>query len=550
MICAAALLTGLVACNKELENSDISEGQMINDAIYMHFNLELPTVKSSTDDTGHTNSNASPDYEIGLDGENTVTSILLLLADNSNGQIIAVSELSPKADASKTGYVAKFSSADIVAFADETLQKNIRSYVICNPTAALSTTCKDQSFIGQTIDNLQVDILNATNDAIWQNGTFMMTNANNTDYLGILPNKNDLKQYSTPQNSCELTKNGTPISVERTAARFDYQVHNANKYTLNDNDGQANVTITLTDMALLNLSKKAFAFRRVAASQAAPSVIGGKETKINYVVDTDWDIKKAYSSTGAASNFFYSYEAANVASASDLAWTKMDSFAQDDNYTPGEYKIWRYASENTIPDIEHQQKGISTGVVFKGVISAEPSAPEDLKTAITSATKPIYVYQNKLYGDWATVKKYAEGVHGPDGISWTIKPDLNLKVAFDKVEAAAALASTGNKDADIATAANKSGDFIAYTPSSGKYEVYYYYWNTHNDNGDNTAMGPMEFAVVRNNVYKLSVTNIGRYGLPAEEPWEPVTPDEESNIYFQVSVKVLPWVVRTHDIEF
>ena len=89
----------------------------------------------------------------------------------------------------------------------------------------------------------------------------------------------------------------------------------------------------------------------------------------------------------------------------------------------------------------------------------------------------------------------------------------------------------------------------------------YYYWNRHNDNNDNSVMGIMEFCVVRNNVYKLAVTSINNFGHPVPgvdpnpdpvdpDPVDPDDPDEETNVYFNVSVKVLPWVVRVNNIEF
>lgn len=70
-------------------------------------------------------------------------------------------------------------------------------------------------------------------------------------------------------------------------------------------------------------------------------------------------------------------------------------------------------------------------------------------------------------------------------------------------------------------------------------------------------MGVMEFAVVRNNVYKLCVDNIVRFGHPTPggtdpdpDPELPEEPDESVNYYFNVTVKVLPWVVRVNHIEF
>lgn len=87
------------------------------------------------------------------------------------------------------------------------------------------------------------------------------------------------------------------------------------------------------------------------------------------------------------------------------------------------------------------------------------------------------------------------------------------------------------------------------------YYCYYYYWNRHNDNGKPGIMGDMEFAVVRNNVYKLAVTNIKQLGhprLPENDPDKPKpdTPDESSDIYITVTCQVLPWVVRVNNIEF
>lgn len=87
------------------------------------------------------------------------------------------------------------------------------------------------------------------------------------------------------------------------------------------------------------------------------------------------------------------------------------------------------------------------------------------------------------------------------------------------------------------------------------YYCYYYYWNRHNDNGSNGVMGTMEFATVRNNVYKLTVTRLNTLGhprIPENDPNDPTpdTPDESAEVYMSVSVDVVPWVVRLNNIEF
>ncbi|MDE6632688.1 MAG: fimbria major subunit, partial [Muribaculaceae bacterium] len=87
------------------------------------------------------------------------------------------------------------------------------------------------------------------------------------------------------------------------------------------------------------------------------------------------------------------------------------------------------------------------------------------------------------------------------------------------------------------------------------YYCYYYYWNRHNDNGLNGSMGPMEFDVVRNNVYKLSIDKIARLGhprIPENDPNNPTpdTPDESDEIYLSVRMEIVPWVVRVNSINF
>lgn len=87
------------------------------------------------------------------------------------------------------------------------------------------------------------------------------------------------------------------------------------------------------------------------------------------------------------------------------------------------------------------------------------------------------------------------------------------------------------------------------------YYCHYYYYNRHNDNQKPGVMGPMEFGVVRNNVYKLAVTKISALGhprIPENDPDSPKPddPDESDDIYFTVTCRVLPWVVRVNNIEF
>lgn len=158
--------------------------------------------------------------------------------------------------------------------------------------------------------------------------------------------------------------------------------------------------------------------------------------------------------------------------------------------------------------------------------------------------KTIYVFDNVLYGDWEAVKEAALKGDNPD-----------LKEAYEAVNSGMTYQEAG---------------FTAFMPNAadGKYYSRYCYWNKHNDDNDDSKIGPMEFAVVRNNVYKLQVDALYSFGDPEnpdpdgpdpedpEDPEDPpvdppVDPDPTpSGPQLKLTVKVLPWVVREYEINF
>ena len=74
------------------------------------------------------------------------------------------------------------------------------------------------------------------------------------------------------------------------------------------------------------------------------------------------------------------------------------------------------------------------------------------------------------------------------------------------------------------------------------YHCYYNYWIRHLDNYKATLMGVMEFGIVRNNLYRMLITNVsglGHYDLPVDTD----TPDE-GETYLKVVLNVKPWIVR------
>ena len=482
------------------EKSPVDQGTTDEGNVYMQFSVKMLSTRSQTDNEGEGNSNsdATPDTEVGLAKENTISTVDIVLVGSNT---VKATNVTPVAADGST-YVAKFDKKTIAAG-----KYDVYIYANC--------TSPETFAIDQTSD--------ADVSAMTQDNKFWMTNAYAAAQVDITAEA--LKACTTPQNPYNLGAH----TVERSMARFDYKQSGA------FNMG-AGITLTLTDAALINQSKAHYMFRRVTAGSeptATNAVVGGAEVPTNWVVDTDWSNK-------VAGNFD-----AQLSDPSNWHWTSLASLTTNDNYD-GDYKIWCYAKENTIPGTTAQKHNVSTGVVFKGELTAGETASDAVKTAM-AAGKRIYVFNNVLYGAWKDVKAAAEAGTDP-----------TLQAAYN--QAATGVAA----DAEPTGAAAAAAGFTGYSAKDGKYYNYYYYWNRHNDNLDPYKMGVMEFAVVRNNVYKLAVDKISRFGHPTPpdpsnpdpdpepdpDPVDPDDPDESVNYYFNVTVKVLPWTVRINNIEF
>ena len=79
-----------------------------------------------------------------------------------------------------------------------------------------------------------------------------------------------------------------------------------------------------------------------------------------------------------------------------------------------------------------------------------------------------------------------------------------------------------------------------------------YYYTTeikHFDNRIPDESGNMEFAIMRNNIYSLSVSDITQIGEPFVDP-TPNVENETKKTYLDIQVQIMPWIVRYNDIEF
>lgn len=606
------------------------------DAVYMNVNIQLPVGGKNT--RSETDSDKDDDYgtstdgtEVGKDYENKVNGVLIVLADASNN-FIATGEhnslpvvregiVNTTQKINKSALAAYYGNGTLEAGKDQ-----VNLYVFCNPTMELK-----QIFEKSGTDNKWIDEIatleekpngTATGAAVWggndHKAGFLMATASSKDIKKYIPkNFTDWDNFTTENNAFDFSgkntlSNGTEIGnignirVERVVARFDFKDGSPSKdqtYVIAEKDNKPTLKVKLNKMALINMSKHFYYLRRVSDNGLPNKVeICGTEydsgQSWNYVVDTDaeqknGDINASYPFADYF-NFCLGHQDNNTWSIDETArdqWytslisdvIKKDEDNDDkwnNNHSRDGYRIWRYATENTIPGMNKQENGISTGIVFKGKIQVTTDAPQALQDAINKATGDsnadaiLYAYSNQLYVSWTEVRKAALDATANEefkkAVFGTPKNTPSETVYSDDTKSPDYLWNIwhnvkGHNDAaalsafkEVAT--NKDHQFTLYQSSRDEndgagYYCYYFYWNRHNDNGNNGVMGPMEFAVVRNNVYKLSVVDINRLGHPRlsendPDPVDPGTPDEKGDIYLKLSVEVLPWVVRINDIEF
>lgn len=564
----SALAVCLTACNDDISTGGVPTEE--SNSVYLRFALDLPSGSRSQTTSGEDDDYVTSEdgTEVGKDRENRINQIMLVFTDTDNTYLTStnVTSVSPSAN---NEYVItipperlqEYVSPEAEAGAEgtgSTEQRLANVYVYCNPTDEL------RALVGASAGSAQVEnlinkahtITDSKNASVWRDNNFLMSNADTKNQITLPTSWNEHLSSSKPFNI------GT-LKVERSVARFDYKaIHENNIYRVresldadsDDDTDNPGIYIQLTDIALINMSKSFYYLRRVSDNGLnTNATVCGVETKTNYVVDTDAEQKLNYTTAEAWSaknaNFFYNLEEPNTwqwTSLADINENEEDNWGSEPDEEEG-YHIWRYAIENTIPQDangkdELQKNGITTGVVFRAKIGHDENYSGN---ATWTAGEPIYVFKDILYGDWEAVGKYAKA-HSTEEVAY----------AYQAVES-----NDYTKEEAGFTEYKQNAD--------GNYYAYYYYWNRHNDNnqngigGTNPVMGPMEFAVVRNNVYKLSVDAIFRFGYPEGETPDPEKPDEEKpkpeedpdpepdpKVFLKVNVEVLPWVVRVNEIEF
>ncbi len=514
---AATALIGLSACSSDdilslSEDSSLAGGAKA----YMTLKLSMADVTRSA-----TNTPSDGDYGTSTSGtetaqstESSVSRVLVVFTTAANDltssnpypilSAYSSSSLTPTSDG---GY-----EVEIELSVDTDLSEATNMFVFCNPQLEQRYWVSQKEWTAKDVYTVYFE----RGDYPWIDGEMLMSSA----VLSSVNIPQDLSGYSA-SNPLEL---GT-IKVERSFARFDYKdgsIGGDNTYTiLSHDDGQGNaipqINVELQEIALFDMSRAFFYLRQGATGTTSASSASTTtlltETSTNWVCDPNFEDKEQATrdeSELEIADLFLS----PLYKPSTWEWTKLSDLTQESSEG---YKIWRYATENCPTSTSNQRRGNTTGVVFKGEITAPEGSDHNF-----DGISRIYHFEQYLFDSWKDVTTAATK-EGADEDTPDLYKAYNevMKVWTDEKE---------ETDQDVVQAMADAG-FTGYAPETGEdgnahYYVYYYYWNRHNDNANNEDMGTMEFAVVRNNVYGLSVTEINELGHPT--PYDDYYYDEAS----------------------
>lgn len=446
----------------------------------------------------------------------------------------------------------------------------------------------------------QVDLENGTYNVIvvanpgtdWWTGRSLKL-ADVRDYIQTTAWTASGSDYSdfvmTSAADATLTLNSNPESnpataevyVERMAARLDYKT--TGTYTCDD-PAYPGATVDITGAALVNnLTAGSYLLKRVAddVNGTNLSYLGDETADANYVA-TNYVLDPWTAVKISANNSFTIGGEANK-TAEDLYGEWFGNISQDPNYwaayvQPGTSvsdgaETWQrigYTLENTTA-AEEAGKRYSTGVVFKAKFHPQGVANyTDGETFFEYGTKIYASMENMMknfYGSkfdeldalitncttWGDVKQFITSTlltNDPSGYNKYLEGLAEGKDDTETVSDVSSLTWSNymlnecgySKDENGKVVLDKNGKVtrIALKPYGTRtYEdatCYYTWWVRHSNDNDDTKKGIMEYAIVRNNIYKLMVESV--YSLGGE------VPDDESLI---VDVYVNDWLLLDNE---
>ena len=298
------------------------------------------------------------------------------------------------------------------------------------------------------------------------------------------------------------------ITLERVLARLDI-AKSAETFELTDDRGAQYASVTLDGYYIVNLARRYYTFRHTAVltmleePQWDVNVNFGNVPEVDgYVIDPYFFRKQVDATAFTNADKYYEHFSAEYSRPEQVKWSAFNAAAATPDYKTA------YCLENcTLTPA--QKNGYSTGVLFKAIVEPYNN-----------------VYHLNNDGTMSLVtdkKKYPETLY------------FFQQKFYDSAEAL---------EAAVTASGSSVGQYEArkFEKTDDGYRCYYRYWIRHLDNNNPVEMGVMEFAIVRNNLYRMLITGVSDLGdgTPTIVPNVP----DEGETYLQIVLNVKPWIVR------
>lgn len=368
----------------------------------------------------------------------------------------------------------------------------------------------------------------------------------------------DISYENSETNPAETT-----IKLERLVARVDYQVGD-NADTDFEIDGRQ-ITASITRAFLVNTyNQDTYVLKRVAEGNTTGTITYlGDESLSNYVIDPKTTSKTIPVASEASD--WYDHYFPNL-SDENTEWENW-LIQGDPIMEPGTTDTWLrlgYPKENT-SSIDAQGKYYSTGVVFEaeynlgaGFTTGETFFLVNGTTLFATLEEAMEAHnnnkfaENRSFSSYADLQEYIDDIlkdNDPAGYKAflqeaTEQTDLNLLTWANYKTNQLGYDTEGNPTAatrkelhDRVTGPNKTETFL-----NGR--GYYTYWIRHNyGDKDNVVSGlPMENAIVRNNIYKLTVRSIKEIGndVPGDKTLDILVAVAKWNLLGEENIELQP----------
>lgn len=364
----------------------------------------------------------------------------------------------------------------------------------------------------------------------------------------------------------EINPATTTIDLERLVARVDYQA-DADGYTFSITPGLNPAQAKITRAFLVNTyNQGTYVLKRVAEGSTTGTITYlGDESLSNYVIDPKTTSKTIPVPEDKNIPSWYDHYFPSLNDGNSEEWESWliegDEVIDPDNTQEAWLRLG-YPKENT-SSVDAQGKYYSTGVVFEAEYNLGTGFTTGETFFLVNGTTPFATLEEAMeahntnfnkdrsFSSYADLQKYIEEIlkdNDPAGYKaflqtaketdtdWTVYEWANYKTNQLGYTEGNPTAATRKALHERVTGPNKTETFL-----NGR--GYYTYWIRHNYGGEQEVSGlPMENAIVRNNIYKLTVRSIKEIGndVPGDKTLDILVAVAKWNLLGEENIELKP----------